>query len=439
MLELLQRFGAFVGKGAARQFLWIAFSGWWTFGGGTVQGQIIPIGVMAAPGDAEVTLSWDRVGGVSSYKVKRFGGVPVEFVVPASDSQRVSLMAANLVNGINYGFTIRSVVEGFESPESAVVRFAPSAGLLDLLPAGARIEKLAGGFQFTEGPVWTDADGGYLVFSDIDGNQLWRWKPGSGASSYRRPSNRTNGNTRDHQGRLISCQQVTRSVTRTEHDGTITTLVTEYKGKRFNEPNDVVVKSDGSVWFTDPLYYNRTLNQPGRYVYRFDPEIGNESVTLVITDMSEPNGLCFSPDELQLYVSDPARGEIRVYDVLPDNTVTNGRRVVPHWADGIRMDSKRRLFTTGAGFRIYDEQGKLLGMLGLNSAGIPEVSANVCLGGMNNEMVFVCAGTSLYGITPMPDLVVTSVIPHPVQLTEGEPVRLAVVVRNQGTGATQEG
>lgn len=413
-----------------------------------LQGQSIPTDFMAAPGNRQVTLSWDRVPGASAYKVKQVSRA-IGFTVLASDAPRVSLVVTNLGNLTAYTFAVRSVVDGFESADSLGVQATPSAALLDLLPAGAKIEKLAGGFIFTEGPVWYPEDGGFLVFSDIDGDQLWRWKPGVGISSFRKPSNRTNGNTRDREGRLISCEQITRSITRTELDGTITTLVTEYNGRRLNEPNDVVVKSDGSIWFTDPMYFQTTLNQPGKYLYRFDPSIGNASVTAMVKDMNNPNGLCFSPDESRLYVSDAGPGnQVRVYDVLPDNSLTNSRRFVSHWGDGMRMDAKNRLFTTGESVRIYGADGGLLGTIPRDASGIPEQivlggtfqqSANVCFGGPNQEMLFVCAVTGLYGITRLPDLVITGIYPAPGSLIEGQPTLLRVVVKNQGTGATKEG
>jgi hypothetical protein len=265
--------------------------------------QTTPSGFMAAPGDAQVTLSWDIVSNVSAYKVKQLSSPEVDYTVLATNTPRLSLAVTNLNNGKSYAFAVCSVAGSFQSTYSVSLSATPSAAVLDLLPAGTVLEKLASGFSWTEGPVWIPTDGGFLVFSDAFGNQMWRWTPGSGVSAFRKPSNRTNGNTRDREGRLISCQAGTCSVTRTEPDGTITTLVTEYNGKRFNEPNDVVVKSDGSIWFTD-LAYDNPKTQLGNYVYRFDPNLGNASVTPVVKDLGSPNGLCFSPDESRLYVSD---------------------------------------------------------------------------------------------------------------------------------------
>jgi gluconolactonase len=322
---------------------------------------------MAAPGDAQVTLSWDTVPNASAYKVKRSGASPMFVTATVSNVSRVSLVVTNLRNGVTYTFAVRAVADGFESADTTSLPAIPSAAVLDSLPAGAKIEKLAGGFRFTEGPVWFPTEGGFLVFSDLDGDEMWRWTPGSGVSTFRKPSHRTNGNTRDREGRLISCQQITRSVTRTELNGTITTLVTEFDGKPFNEPNDVVVKSDGTIWFTDPMYflYHTKQTQRGKYVYRFDPTVGNASVTPVVRDIADPNGLCFSPDENRLFVAEAGPGnQIRVYDVLPDNSLTNSRRFVPWFADGIRMDAQGRLFTTGDEFRVRGPGGELLASVG---------------------------------------------------------------------------
>jgi len=396
--------------------------------------QSTPTGFMAAPGDAQVTLSWDMVPNASTYKVKQLSPPGVDLTVLASNPPRLSLVVTNLLNGRSYAFAVCSVEDSFQSSYSASLSATPSAAVLDLLPAGAKIEKLAGGFLWAEGPVWVPTDGGFLVFSDVNGNQMYRWTPGSGVSTFRKPSNQTNGNTRDREGRLISCQQTTRSVTRTEPDGTITTLVTEYNGKKFNEPNDVVVKSDGSIWFTDPAI-SGSQTQPGNYVYRFDPNIGNASVKPMVTDLGLPNGLCFSPDESRLYVSDVGGMQTRVYDVLTNNSLTNSRLFASHESDGMRVDATGRLFTTGYAFKIHGPDGKLLATLGVPESWI----ANVCFGGPNQDMLFITASTSLYGITRLPDLVVTAVLPFPTSLIDGQPTLLSAVVKNQGTGATQAG
>ena len=229
-------------------------------------------------------------------------------------------------------------------------------------------------------------------------------------SVYREPSNFSNGHTRDRQGRLISCEHGTRRVTRTEYDGTITVLADGYQGKRFNSPNDVVVKSDNSVWFTDPHYgimtdyegYRATQEQPCR-VYRLDPE--HDELSVVIDDFDCPNGLCFSPDETRLYVAetskmfDPeANRRIRVFDVGADGrSVGSGRdfyRVDVGCADGFRCDSDGNVWTSaGDGVHCVDPEGVLLGKIR-----VPETVSNVCFGGRAKARLFMTGTTSLYSI-----------------------------------------
>ncbi len=274
----------------------------------------------------------------------------------------------------------------------------------------AAVEQLWTGARWTEGPVWF-GDGRCLLFSDIPNNRIMRWDEETGTVSvFRKPSGYANGHTRDLQGRLVSCEHKTRSVTRTEHDGSITVIMNEYLGKHLNAPNDVVVKSDGSIWFSDPGYGILFDYEGGRAdfelataVYRIDPKSSTGAV--VIEDMDRPNGLCFSPDESLLYVSDSGHPKnIRVYDVAANgSSLENGREFTdmnPGTADGMRMDESGNLWTSAGwggadfnGVRCYDPSGTLLGKIQ-----IPEPVSNVCFGGLRKNRLFITAGRSLYSV-----------------------------------------
>ena len=225
----------------------------------------------------------------------------------------------------------------------------------------APVEQLATGMRWAEGPVWI-GDAGCLLFSDIPNNRIMRWIDGVGLSVYRQPSNYANGHTRDREGRLITCEHGTRRVTRTEADGTITVIADQYEGKRLNSPNDVVVKSDGSIWFTDPHYgimvdyegYKAEQEIPC-HVYRVDPATG--ALKVMIDDFVCPNGLCFSPDEQKLYVAetnlmfDPdADRHIRVFDVTDDGRKVTGGDIFYNvdvgCADGFRADEDGNIWTS---------------------------------------------------------------------------------------------
>ncbi|MGF1476298.1 MAG: SMP-30/gluconolactonase/LRE family protein [Geminicoccaceae bacterium] len=273
----------------------------------------------------------------------------------------------------------------------------------------APLEKLAGGFRWTEGPVWF-GDGGYLLFSDIPNNRIMRWSERDGLGVFREPSNYSNGHTRDRQGRLVSCEHGARRVTRTEYDGTITVLADGFDGKRFNSPNDVVVKSDDSVWFTDPHYGIATDYEGFRseqelpcQVYRLDPASGE--LTVVASDFDCPNGLCFSPDERKLYIADTGRfhdlertRHMRVFDVGDDGRSLTGGEVFyvvdVGASDGFRADEDGNIWTSaGDGVHCINPQGELLGKIL-----VPEIVSNVTFGGPRKSRLFICGTTSLYTV-----------------------------------------
>jgi gluconolactonase len=279
----------------------------------------------------------------------------------------------------------------------------------------AAVERLYTGARWAEGPVWF-ADGRYLLFSDIPNNRILRWLEETGeVSVFRSPSNYSNGNCRDRQGRLLTCEHDTRRVTRTEYDGTITVLIDHFQGKRFNAPNDLVVHSDGAIWFTDPGYgimsnyegHKAAFELPAN-VYRLDP--ATLQATVVIGDMAKPNGLCFSPDEKALYVVDTgvpqapgAPVPIRVYDVVEAARLKNGRLFAdmsPGSSDGIRCDVDGNVWSAAGwsgesfnGVHIFAPDGKLIGKIHL-----PEICANLCFGGAKRNRLFMTASQSLYSV-----------------------------------------
>jgi gluconolactonase len=267
------------------------------------------------------------------------------------------------------------------------------------------VERLWIGGRWLEGPAWF-GDGRYLVFSDIPNDRMLRWSEESGAVTvFRQPSNNSNGNTRDRQGRLVTCEHLTRRVTRTEYDGSVTVLMDRFEGHPLNAPNDVAVHSDGSIWFTDPGYGiefdyegDKTTGELPRHVYRIDPATGEGQP--VITGMNRPNGICFSPDESLVYVVDI--GEIRVFDV-EGSTAVNGRVFVDYpvgGSDGIRTDTNGNLWASaangGAGFdgvHCYAPDGTLIGQIHL-----PELVANLTFGGRKKNRLFITANRSLYSV-----------------------------------------
>lgn len=302
-----------------------------------------------------------------------------------------------------------------------IVRYPdPAVEVLDerFLPsylASAVVERLWTGGRWTEGPVWF-GDGRFLLWSDIPNNRMLRWCEETGqVSVFRSPANYSNGNTRDLQGRLLTCEHGTRRLTRTEHDGSLTVLLDRFAQKRLNAPNDVIVAADGAIWFTDPGY-GILLNYEGERaafelptnVYRLDPTTGQ--VTVVADDFAKPNGLCFSPDERLLYIVDTGATHtlgwprhIRVFDVVDGRSLANGRVFVdtaPGLADGIRCDRAGNLWASagwgGAGYdgvHVFAPDGDRIGRIHL-----PEACSNLCFGGVKKNRLFMTASQSLYAL-----------------------------------------
>jgi gluconolactonase len=294
-------------------------------------------------------------------------------------------------------------------PDPAVKALDPSFTRYKV--TNAAVERLATGMRWSEGPVWF-GDARVLLWSDIPNNRIMRWDEQSGAvSEFRKPSNFTNGNTRDRQGRLLSCEHLGRRVTRTEYDGTITVLASQYNGKPLNSPNDIVCRSDGSIWFTDPPFgilhhYEGTAakQELPTNVYRIDPRTGK--LSLVAGDINRPNGLCFSPDESKLYVIEAGTTprSIHVFDVADHATRLTGKRVFiacgPGTADGLRCDTDGNLWCGWGqgtddldGVMVFNSQGKPIGRIQL-----PERCANLCFGGIGRNRLFMAASQSVYSL-----------------------------------------
>ncbi|HEX6017627.1 MAG TPA: SMP-30/gluconolactonase/LRE family protein [Burkholderiaceae bacterium] len=307
------------------------------------------------------------------------------------------------------------------------VAFTPSArypdplvevldeSFLKLRLFSASVEQLATGLRWAEGPVWF-GDGRYLLLSDIPNNRILRWDETSGLTSvFRAPSNHANGHARDRQGRLLGCEHLTRRVTRTEYDGSITVLAERWQGKRLNSPNDIVCARDGGIWFTDPLFGIAghwegapAASETPWAVYRIEPR--NGELQRVIDDIAAPNGLAFSPDEKTLYVVEsravPHR-KIWAYDVGAGGALARKRLFVdadgPGAYDGIKVDASGHVWcgfgSSGAaaeqldGVRVYDPAGRAVGHIHL-----PERCANLCFGGANHNRLFMAASHSLYAI-----------------------------------------
>ncbi len=269
----------------------------------------------------------------------------------------------------------------------------------ELIDQNKPILRVEGNFQFTEGPIWMKR-GQYLLFSDIPANTIYSWSPEQGLSEWRKPSNNANGNTVDNERRLITCEHTSRRVTRTERDGKITILARTYQDKHLNSPNDVVIKRDKTIWFTDPPYGIRPemQEQPANYVFRLNSE--KEEPMPVADDFSRPNGLCFSPDEKFLYVadSDTKIHHVRRFVVLDNNTLKEERIftiIYPGVPDGIRVDSEGHLFcAAGDGIQVFNVNGKLIGKILT-----PQTASNCTFGDSDLKELFITATESVWKVS----------------------------------------
>ncbi|MCZ4312245.1 SMP-30/gluconolactonase/LRE family protein [Comamonadaceae bacterium G21597-S1] len=273
---------------------------------------------------------------------------------------------------------------------------------LQLVDPDAAIEQVATGFVFTEGALW-HSEQEQLLFSDIIGNQMHRWDARKGVASFRQPSHMANGNTWDLQGRLLTCEHASSRVTRTEPDGSITVLASHFEGRELNSPNDIVVKSDGAVYFTDPIFGRRSPHGVPRdpqlghsSVYRIDPRDG--TLTRLAPRLEQPNGLCFSLDESLLYVNDSPRKRIHVYAVQADGSVDDGRLFAevpgeePGVPDGMKVDLRGNVYCCGpGGIHVFTPDGLRIARLRL-----PEKACNFAFGDADHQTLYVTACTSVY-------------------------------------------
>ncbi|MCJ2028820.1 SMP-30/gluconolactonase/LRE family protein [Methylobacterium sp. J-043] len=272
----------------------------------------------------------------------------------------------------------------------------------------AGLEEIAAGFRWVEGPVWM-GDWNCLLFQDLPRNRTMRWSEAEGLSIYRAPSDYGNGQTRDREGRLIACSHHGRCLYRTEHDGRVTRLIDRHAGKRLNAPNDVIVKSDGTIWFTDPLYGISNDYEGGRQeseqppaLYRFDPATGD--IRVAAGDFDGPNGLAFSPDERRLYVSETGdqsrpdpRQYIRVFDVGADGTLNGGdifHKIAPGYCDGMKVDEDGNVWSSAAdGVHCLSPEGRLLGKVR-----VPYRVSNLTWGGVHRNRLFIAASQRVFAI-----------------------------------------
>ncbi|WP_315709236.1 SMP-30/gluconolactonase/LRE family protein [Brenneria uluponensis] len=282
-----------------------------------------------------------------------------------------------------------------------------NTSVLDSSLWNGTLERLCSPAVWAEGPVWLPEQNA-VVFSDVKGNRLFRWSEQDGVSLFRHSSHYANGNALDKQGRIVSCEHGRRGISRTEHNGEVTLLVDKFEGKRFNSPNDLAIRSDGTIWFTDPPYgiindnegYKSESQIVGCYVYCFDPE--DDSVTLASSDLQRPNGLAFSPDESLMYVADmsivdfPVQGrhQLRVYQVS-GKELLGGQRltdVTPGFPDGFCVNAEGAIFCSCKdGVLVFSPQGETVGKIP-----VPELVSNCMIGGVDGNELYITATTSLY-------------------------------------------
>jgi len=277
-----------------------------------------------------------------------------------------------------------------------------------LIDPDVQTEKIAGGFQFTEGPVWNSKEN-RLIFSDIQGDTMYVWAKEKGCEVFRKPSGQANGNTYDRRGRLITCEHENRRISRTMSDGKVETLVSHYTGKRLNSPNDVVCSSKGDVYFSDPPYGLRQSDgtfKKGELefngVYRFSPRDG--CLTLLIDDFIRPNGLLLNKDETKLFIDDSELHHVRVFDISVDGTLQNGRvfaelkyENLEGRPDGMKIDTEGNLYVAGGitgRIWVFNPEGKLIGFIEFE-----EAPANLAWGGEDWRIMFVTAETSVYRVS----------------------------------------
>ena len=298
----------------------------------------------------------------------------------------------------NFFLTIAFVSFLLINPTNRSQSHTRTDALEAIIAPDTEVEKIAGGFEFTEGPVWHSD--GYLIFSDIPANTIYKWQPNGKTEIFRQPSGKANGNALDTSGRLITAEHSNRRVSLRQKDGQIVTLVGYYRGKRLNSPNDLVVKSDGSIYFTDPPFGIKPEQEElGFYgVYRLAPD---GTLTLLVDDFVRPNGIALSPDETKLYINDSQEGQIRVFDLKSDGTLENGKlfaELLPPSkagaADGMVIDIKGNVYSTApGGIWIFSPEGEKLGTIFT-----PEPPTNLAWGDRDYQTLYITAHSSLYHV-----------------------------------------